>query len=150
MPQVPGLRQLDIRVEGIYTDIPSIGAAGVEYINAHYLSGYTNFGQIIGNAIGREGRGVNAWSTYHLSGTRYLQLHYRSQHVNPEFLEGGQLRDFDVSSNFLTSCNLAIGGTLKYEHWAFPLLSPVSKSNVSAMLQISFRPPHGISIFNKR
>lgn len=149
-PQVPGLRQLDVRAEGIYTDIPSISAAGVEYINAHYLSGYTNFGQIIGNAIGREGRGVNVWSTYHFSGVRYLQLHYRSQHVNPEFLKGGQLRDFDVSGDFLASRTVAIGGAIKYEHWTFPLLSSLPKSNVSAMLQISFRPPHGTSVFSMR
>src|ERR1044071_8877660 len=149
MPQIPSLRQLDLRVEGIYTDIPSIGLAGVEYINSHYLSGYTNYGQIIGNAIGREGRGINAWTTYHFSGARYLQWHYRYQHVNPEFLQGGQLRDFDMNGSVLTARNIAIGAAIKYEHCAFPLLSSTPKPNASGVIQISLRPPHGLSLFSR-
>ena len=97
MPQLPKLPRADFRVEGIYTDIPSLGGTGVAYFNTHYLSGYTNFGQIIGSWIGREGSGVSAWGTYHFSPQNDVQLRFREQRVNPAFLEGGHLRDYSVN-----------------------------------------------------
>ena len=147
MPRLPKLHQVDLRVEGIYTDIPHLGA-GVSYFNTHYLSGYTNYGQILGNAIGREGRGINIWSTYHFIAGHSLQVHYRSQHVNPEFLRGGYLRDFDAKGTFLRKGSLMFMGTLKYEHWNFPLLSTVPKTDMSAGIQISFQPRHGLGLLH--
>jgi len=142
-PQLPKIPKVDLRVEGIYTDIPNLGAAGVEYFNNHYLSGYTNYGQIIGNAIGREGRGINAWSTYRFTPTNFLQIHYRNQHVNPEFLEGGYLRDYDVTGTVATLGSIVFSSSIKYEHWNFPLLSATPKTDMSGGLQISFRPVQG-------
>lgn len=149
-PQLPKLPNADLRVEGIYTDIPSLGTPGVEYSNNHYLSGYTNFGQIIGNSIGREGRGLNVWATYRFNPDDNVQLHYRNQRVNPEFLEGGYLRDYDASGTMLTLGNLVFRGTLTYEHWNFPLLAATPKTNVSAALQVSFRPAHGWSPWSRK
>lgn len=149
-PQLPKLPNADLRVEGIYTDIPNLGATGVEYFNNHYLSGYTNNGDIIGNAIGREGRGLNAWMTYRFSPSDSVQLHYRYQHVNPELLEGGYLRDYGVNATFAALGNMVFSGTLQYEHWDFPLLSLMPKTNVSAGIQMSFRPIHGWSPWGRR
>jgi membrane-associated phospholipid phosphatase len=148
LPRLPKLPQMDLRIEGIYTDIPSLGGVGVAYFNFHYLSGYTNNGQILGNAIGREGRGLNIWTTYHFTSTNSVQLHYRNQHVNPEFLQGGYLRDFDLTGTVVRKGNLVLTGMAKYEHWNFPLLSGTSKTNMSAGLQVSFRPVHGWSIWS--
>jgi hypothetical protein len=147
-PHLPKIPRVDLRVEGIYTDIPNLGNPGVEYFNTHYLSGYTNYGQIVGNAIGREGRGINAWTTYRFTATSNIQLHYRNQHVNPEFLEGGYLRDYDASGTFGNVYGLVLGAAVRYEHWNFPLLSPSPQSNVSAAVQISFRPKHGLGMGN--
>ena len=146
MPQLPKLPNVDLRVEGIYTDIPNLGAPGVEYFNTHYLSGYTNYGQIIGNAIGREGRGLNAWTTYRFGALNNVQLHYRNQHVNPEFLLGGYLQDFGVSGTVAKAGSIVFDGAIQYEHWHFPLLATNSKSNLSVNLQISYRPLHGLRI----
>ena len=143
MPSLPGLPKFDLRAEGIYTDIPSLGIVGVAYNNGHYLSGYTNYGQIIGNAIGREGRGVNVWAGWHPTAMNSVELHYRSQHVNPEFLQGGNLRDFDATATIVRAGGMVFSGTAKYEHWDFPLLSTTAKSNVSAGVQISYRPARG-------
>jgi hypothetical protein len=143
LARLPRLSQIDLRAEGIYTDIPSLGAPGVSYSNAHYLSGYTNYGEIIGNAIGREGRGVNIWTTYHFTADNSLQLHYRTQHVNPELLRGGYLRDFDATGTFVRAGNLVFSGTVKYEHWNFPLISTIPKTDLSAGLQVSWRPVSG-------
>jgi hypothetical protein len=146
MPRLPKIARVDLRAEGIYTDIPSLVGVGVAYGNGHYVSGYTNYGQIIGNAIGREGRGLNIWSTYRFNATDNLQFHYRNQHVNPAFLEGGYLRDFDVNGTVVRMGSVVLSGTVKYERWNFPLLSLSSKTDVSAGVQISFRPVHGMSV----
>jgi hypothetical protein len=76
-------------------------------------------------------------------------LHYRNQHVNPAFLQGGYLRDFDATGTLVRAGNLVFSGRLKYEHWNFPLLSAVPKTNVSAALQVSYSPAHGWSIFGR-
>ncbi len=149
MPRLPWLPQVDLRTEGIYTDIPNLGAPGVEYFNTHYLSGYTNYGEIIGNSIGREGRGINAWSTYRSKALYSVQLHYREQRVNPEFLQGGSLRDFDAHPEVVLAKRMVLGGYLKYEHWNFPLLSTAPKNNRSAILELSFRPSGGLALFRK-
>lgn len=145
-PRIPRLSKVDLRVEGIYTDIPNLGGVGVAYSNNHYLSGYTNYGEIIGNAIGREGRGLNLWTTYRFNSTDNLQFHYRNQHVNPAFLEGGYLRDFDASGTVVKMGNLVFTATAKYEHWNFPLLSVTPKTDVGVSLQISYRPLHGLKL----
>lgn len=153
LPRLPKLPKIDVRAEGIYTDIPNLGLGdpefglGIAYFNAHYLSGYTNYGQIIGNAIGREGRGVNIWTSYHFTTDNSVQLHYRFQHVNPAFLEGGHLRDFDATGTFARAGQLVLSGLVKYEHWNFPLLSSTPKTNVSAGLEISWRPLQGWSLW---
>lgn len=147
LPRVPRLPNVDLRAEGIYTDIPNLGAAGVAYFNNHYLSGYTNYGQIIGNAIGREGRGLNIWTTYRFNASDNLQFHYRNQHVNPEFLEGGYQRDFDLTGTVVKMGSVVLTFAAKYEHWNFPLLSATPKTDLGVSLQISYRPLHGLKIF---
>jgi hypothetical protein len=146
MPRIPKVAKLDLRAEGIYTDIPNLRGIGVAYFNVHYLSGYTNYGQIIGNAIGREGRGVNGWSTYRFNATDNVQFHYRNQHVNPAFLEGGYLQDFDLSGTVVKWGGLALTGAATYEHWSFPLLSATPKTDIGVSLQVSYRPLHGLKL----
>jgi hypothetical protein len=149
-PRIPGLSRMDLRAEGIYTDIPNLGAPGVEYFNNHYLSGYTNYGQIIGNAIGREGRGLNLWTTYSFNASDNIQFHYRNQHVNPEFLEGGYLRDFDLSGTVVKMGTLVFTAAAKYEHWNFPLLATTPKTGVGISLQVSYQPLHGLNLSSRK
>jgi membrane-associated phospholipid phosphatase len=146
MPKLPAMQALDLRIEGVFTDIPNLDFgqdAGVEYFNTRFRSGYTNFGQIIGSWIGREGRGVSAWATYHFSAQSNIQLHYRNQKVNPLFIQGGHLQDFGANATFARAGGVVFGGSMQYEHWAFPALSPTPKSNVSAGLEIRYQPSRG-------
>ena len=146
MPKLPRIPALDLRVEGVFTDIPNLDFgldAGVEYFNTRFRSGYTNNGQIIGSWIGREGRGVTSLATYHLGAQSEIQLHYRNQKVNPLFIQGGHVQDFGGSATFARAGGLVFGGSVQYEHWAFPALSPAPKSNVSAGLEVRFQPLNG-------
>lgn len=146
MPKLPRIPALDLRVEGVFTDIPNLDFgqdAGTEYFNAHFRSGYTNFGQIIGSWIGREGRGISGWATYHFSAQSNIQIHYRNQQVNPLFAQGGRLQDFSANGIFARAGGMVFGGSIQYEHWAFPAIASAPKSNVSAALEVRYQPPHG-------
>ena len=89
MPKVPGLNKLQLRAEGGYTDLPGLVCCGTFYSNAHYNSGYTNLGQIIGNWVGRQGRGIQATGTYWLSARSNVEATFRKQAANPRTARRG-------------------------------------------------------------
>ena len=99
IPQFPRFSKLDFRAEGVYTDVSGFQGKGISYNNSVYPASYTNEGNIIGNWVGREGRGVQLWSTYWLSPESKVQIGYRHQWVNPDFLQGGHLNDFSVRAD---------------------------------------------------
>jgi hypothetical protein len=146
MPKIPKLNKLQLRVEGGYTDLPGlINGAGQFYANTHYNSGYTNFGQLMGNWVGRQGRGIQAWSTYWFSARNKLEASFRKEAANPEDLGGGTLYDGRVGSTFMLKPNVELSGYLQYERWHFPLLSTTTQSNVAAAIQVNFLPLGGIT-----
>ena len=51
LPQISYIKKLDLRLEGVYTDLPGLPEEGYFYAIAHYLQGYTNNGQILGGWI---------------------------------------------------------------------------------------------------
>jgi hypothetical protein len=140
---LPKLPKLDLRVEGVYTNIPGFSAPAAYYANAHYAQGYTNYWQIIGSWVGRQGDGILASSTYWFSPRNKVQLNYRRQWVDKAFLQGGNLNDFSTSLDWLLKHDIQLSSTVQYERWNFLLLGPGPVSNVSASLQLMFWPTHG-------
>ncbi len=78
LSQVPRLPKLDLRVEGVSTDCSTLACHGgqLNYWEVVQLRGYTNKGFIMGDWIGREAMGGQAWLTYHLSANEWVQLEY--------------------------------------------------------------------------
>ena len=145
-PKLPKLPNLELRVEGIYTNVPGFPTTGPYYSNERYAQGYTYFNQIIGSWVGRQGDGIQAWGTYWFSPRNKIQLAYRRQYVDPALLGGGGLNDFSASVDWLFKHSLQVSSSVQYERWAFPLLSQTPVSNVSATLQFTFLPPGGKSL----
>src|SRR5207244_3361115 len=86
-----------------------ISSAGFVYYGLRrYRSGYTNNGNLVGNWIGRAGRGGQGWLTYSFSPRTKLQLGYRLQEVSHNFIEGGRLTDYSVAGNCMLSRNVAL------------------------------------------
>jgi len=141
-PQIPGLPKMEIRVEGITTDlnIPSHFRPGSVYWDSSYRSGYTNNGNLIGNWIGRMGRGEQAWVTYSLSPRNRIQFQYRHNDVDPVFLEGGNVQDLRFTADLLPIKTLELSAYVQYEQWNFPLLSPVGQENVTGSIALTFWP----------
>src|SRR5262249_13809387 len=72
--RLPGLPRVDLRVEGVYTDVPSLGDEGRFYFNVTYRNGFTKDGNVMGNWIGRDGRGVNAALTWWIAPQSTIQF----------------------------------------------------------------------------
>jgi len=142
LPQIPKLPKLDLRVEAVYTDTdggPSTQGRFV-YWEFVYRDLYTNNRNLLGSWIGREGKGIQAWSTYWLSPRSTIQVSYRNGHVAKDFLAGGDYQDFAVRANLLVRPEVSLAGSLQYEYWNFPLLSPTQNSNFTASLQVTYWP----------
>ncbi|MFZ0762120.1 MAG: capsule assembly Wzi family protein [Candidatus Sulfotelmatobacter sp.] len=141
MPQLPKLPKMEFRAEGIKESLTSEFAPGFVYYGAdRFRSGYTNDRNLMGNWIGKAGRGGQAWLTYAFSARNSLQVEYRQQEVSHAFLEGGRLVDYSASANFMLTRALAVSGRAQYEQWRFPLLAADRQSNVAASVQLTFSP----------
>jgi hypothetical protein len=141
LPQIPKVPKLDLRLEGVTTNPPSLRLGpGFVYYDSRYRSGYTNDGNLLASWIGREGQGGQAWATYWFSARRKLQLGYRHMEVDREFLEGGHLNDFSVRHEMMVSPELGLSGSVQYETWGFPLLATQRMSNMTVSLQLTYLP----------
>jgi membrane-associated phospholipid phosphatase len=149
MPRIPKIPKLDLRVEGVFTDLPggrpgllnTTGLDGSFYWNDRYRSGYTNNGNLIGSWIGREGQGAQAWATYWFSPKNKLQLYFRHQKVSQELIpDGGTLTDAGVTADFWVHAAFNVSTTVQYENWDYPVISSTPQSNVSASIQFTFWP----------
>jgi hypothetical protein len=140
MPQIPKLRNIDLRLEGIYTDLPGLRGTGVYYFNTRYLDGFTNAGNIMGSPIGRMGFGWSARSTYWHNGKDQISLFYRHEQVNRDFIQGGH--QTDVGASFVWQIKpkeLTANGGFQYERWSFPALPRAQDSNVALFLRMTYR-----------
>jgi hypothetical protein len=132
---------LELRAEGVNESRTAEFSPGFVYAdNDRYRSGYTNGGNLMGNPIGRAGRGAQGWLTYWLSSRNKIQFEYRLQTVSPKFVGGGRLADYSAQSEFMLGRTVSVSGFVQYEQWTFPVLSPTSRSDVTASMQITFYP----------
>ncbi|PWT87464.1 MAG: hypothetical protein C5B56_10380 [Proteobacteria bacterium] len=143
---LPRLARIDLRVEGVYTDIPgargrvSIGP-GSFYFNGTWRSGYTNNNYLIGSWIGRGGQGAQAWTNYWLSSRNRVQLNFRHQKVSNQFIpNGGSLTDVGGRADYWVKSSLQLSAAVQYERWLFPVIQRNQSTNWSAAVQVSFQP----------
>src|SRR5579862_374489 len=143
MPRIPGVSKLDFRVEAVYTDPPTPRSVSGQYIywNDFYHDLYTNEGNIIGDWVGREGTGIQSWSTYSFSTRNSLQFGYRHAKVASDFIPGGEtINDGSVKLNWQLRSDLSLSTTVQYEKWVAPILAPTPRTNVTSAVQIQFFP----------
>jgi membrane-associated phospholipid phosphatase len=141
-PQLPKLHKMELRLEGVTTDqnIPPFFGPGAVYWDGRYRSGYTNNDVLIGDWIGRRGRGEQAWATYSFSPRNRVQLSYRNNNVDKAFIQGGHLQDISLSTDFMIRHNLGLSGYVQYETWNFPVLSATGKTDITSSVQLTFWP----------
>ncbi len=143
IPRLPKLPKVDFRVEGVYTDPPIGGniSGGFFYYNPTWLSGYTNAGNLMGSWVGRQGQGIQAWTSYWLTSRDKLQFEFRHLKVSHEFVpNGGTLADASVRADLWVRSSFSISAAVQYEAWTFPVISPTRQSNISSSVQLAFWP----------
>jgi hypothetical protein len=103
--------------------------------------GYTNKGNILGDWIGREAIGGQAWLTYHLSGDEWVDVEYLKKQTPKDFIPGGttqtQLR-IDVVKRI--GPDIEINGWFQHERWVAPIYLPGVQSNNAFIVQVTFFP----------
>jgi hypothetical protein len=140
LSHLPGLKKLDFRGEGIYTNIPGYTPNNAFYVNFHYPNGYRNYGQIMGSWIGRGGNGGQASTTYWFSGHNQATLTYRRMVSNQSLLSGGNVHDFSGSVGWMFRHGVEIAASLQYERWNFAELNPGPRTNLSTTIGIRVWP----------
>jgi hypothetical protein len=148
VPQVPHLRRLDFRAEGVTTD-PRNGGNKIghfAYYELFYRDDYTNKNNLMGDWIGRVGTGYQCWSTYWFHPRTSIQFGYRHAQVASTFIpHGGTLNDGSVSFNYQLGRALTFSTFVQYENWLIPVLASNAKNNVTTSLQVTFWPRWDLS-----
>ena len=143
LSQFPGAKRLDLRVEGISTDCVTLVCQNGdnEYTETIQKQGYTNKGLILGDWIGREAKGGQAWMTYHLSGNEWVQVSYLNKKTAKDFIAGGTTQNqFRVAVVKRIGPDVEINGWFQHESWKAPIYMTGGQSNNTVTVQVTFFP----------
>ena len=157
LSQIPGARKFDFRVEAVDTDpITSRSAGGSFYYYENVQrQAYTNKGLIMGDWIGREAKGGQAWLTYHLSGDEWVQLEYMNKKNDKDFGPGAPNASYNgfnplggTTQNHgkisvvkrLLHNDLELNAWVQYEKWTVPAYKTGQQSDTVAAFQITYFP----------
>ncbi|HEY4010881.1 MAG TPA: capsule assembly Wzi family protein, partial [Acidobacteriaceae bacterium] len=139
----PHLEKLDLRAEASSTDTSTLRSLGGQfnYYETVQRQGYTNKGYIMGDWIGREAKGGNAWLTYHLSGDEWVQLQYMNKKTPKDFIpEGTTQNQFTVDVVKNLRKDIQLNAWMQYERWKAPLYKVGQQNDVVVAAQIKFFP----------
>jgi hypothetical protein len=139
----PGAPKLDLRAEAVSTDPDtglSIGGQDM-YIEVVQRNGYTSNGLLMGDWVGRENKGGQAWLTYHLSPREWLQASYRSDKATKDFIPGGTTQtDFSIDVVKRLTPDVELKANVQYERWLIPIYKAGQHSDTSTTFQLTWYP----------
>ncbi|HZP04109.1 MAG TPA: capsule assembly Wzi family protein [Terracidiphilus sp.] len=144
LARFPGLEHLDLRVEGASTDTVSSSTQTGQFLYWEYVQkqGPTNKGFLVGDWVGRQGKGGQAWLTYHLSPQEEVQFEYRNAKAASAFIPGGTTQnDYSVQVRKRVKKNYEILGTVQYEGWKAPIYRNGAQSDTTATFRFTWFPP---------
>ncbi len=148
LAQFPGLHQMDLRVEGANTEPPSHSSPnGIPIDDGIFLywevvqrQGPTNKG-FLPDWVGRQGKGGQAWLTYHLSPQEDIQFMYRNAKASAQFIPGGTTQnDFAVSVRKRFARDYEVRGLVQYEGWKAPIYLPGKQDDTTIAARITWFP----------
>jgi hypothetical protein len=151
LARFPGLQHLDLRLEAANTEPTSHSSADGAPINqGQFLyyegiakQGPTNNGFLPGDWVGRQGKGGQAWLTYHLSPQEEIQFQYRNAKAADQFIPGGTTQnDFAVQVVKRVLKDYELRGWVQYERWEAPIYETGLHSDTVAQFQFTWFPPN--------
>ena len=143
LSQIPHLRRFDLRAEAVVTDPRVTASQGGQfaYFETVQKQGYTNKGFIMGDWIGREAKGGQAWATFHASPTEWYQLEYLNKKTAKDFIPGGTTQN-SVKFSFVKrfARDYELNYWLQYERWKAPIYLTGQRSDTTLAVQFSYYP----------
>lgn len=140
LSELPKLPHFDARFEAVYTDLPKQMNQGYFYANARYAQGYTNYGQILGSWVGKQGLGGQASTTYWFSPQNKVGFFYRRMASDLAIFRGGRNTDYGINASWRIRPQVELNAFGQYENWNFPLLQQTSRSNFTGSGEVRFYP----------
>jgi hypothetical protein len=143
LARIPYASHLDLRVEAADTDPPTGRSQGGSYLFTEFIQrqGYTNKGFMLGDVIGRESKGGQAWLTYHLSPSDQVQFSWRSAKASSDFIPGGTTQNiFKLSAVKHFRNTLEAQGYVQFERWSAPIYKSGYNNDITAALQLTWYP----------
>lgn len=141
--ELPKFHNMDARFEAVYTDLPKLAEQGYYYSNLHYIQGYTNYGQILGSWVGRQGIGGQASTTYWFSPQKKAGFFYRKMVSDVSLSGGGSSADYGVTVSWRVKPQIELNAMGQYENWKFTALQPTSRSNFTSSFEFRVYPNIG-------
>ena len=147
--RIPGIPKLDFHIEEVSTEQNGLTSrvgfgnhGNFNYWNQNYPDGNTNYGFLIGNTVGREGRAIQSWLTYWISASDTLQVNYKNSSVSSDYIPGGGAwQDYSIRNELTLNNGFYVKGEVQYEHISsFPLLFNGPQHNLTAIVEVGFYP----------
>jgi hypothetical protein len=141
--QIPKLNRFSFRVEAVSTDpgVAPAHAGQFAYWEVIQVQGYTNNGFIMGDWIGREAKGGQAWLTYSLSGNEWIQFEYLNKKTPFNFIPGGTTQNqFQASIVKRLGREWELNSWVQYEGWKAPVYKPGLQKNTAIAFQLTWYP----------
>ncbi|WP_158944648.1 capsule assembly Wzi family protein [Granulicella sp. S190] len=140
--RLPFLPHMDLRVEAVSSEGLFKDFGGTHFfINNQYLDGNTNKGFLLGNAVGRDGRAIEARSGYWFSARTRVEAGYRQNKGGTGFLPGGgTITDGFVNGSYAFNHNWRAQIFTQYERFLIPSYMAGSQHNTSGWLQVTWTP----------
>lgn len=139
LSHIPGAPKFDLRFEAPYTN--QAHQAGINYTNHAYRDGYTNNHFLIGDWIGRDSTGYQAWLTYWINPRETVQGEYRDAKLDTALWTGGGTQtDFSVKLVKRLSPDIELNAKVQYERWWIPVLKPTAQNDVSGSFSVVWYP----------
>jgi hypothetical protein len=139
--RLPGLPRVDFRAEGVTTNVhdPESTQGRLLMWESVQVQGYTNKGYILGDWIGREATGGQAWLTWHLRPDQQIQLQYRRAKAADDFIPGGTTQN-DLSADVVLRPfkNFEVKANIQGEFWKAPLIATGQQKNVGSTIQLTY------------
>ncbi len=143
LSKIPHANRFDLRAEAALTD-PRVSRSFAGQFNYYEIidrQGYTNKGYIMGDWIGREAKGGQAWITYHMGAKQWVELEYLNKKNAKDFITDGTTQNqFKVTVVKRLRPDIELNAWVQNERWKAPVYMPGLQNDTVGAAQVTFFP----------
>ena len=143
LARLPRLENVDFRVEGSTTDtsVWTVQTGQYTYWEEIQRQGPTNKGNLLGDWVGRQGKGGQAWLTWRLNPQQYIQFQYRYSKAATGFIPGGTTQDaYIIEVRKRLRSDIEILADAQFERWRAPIYEPGTEKDNSVTIRLTWFP----------